>query len=169
VRTEKHLFSRVTAFENLSGAFVEASREKRHRPEVQRFEYHLEERPWESTRELDAETYQWGGYRAFWISDPKRRLIKAAPFRDRIVHHALYRVLAPVFERAYIADTYACLVGRGTLAAVRRYEAYLRRQRGQGYVLKADVRQYFPSVNHAVLGGCSGRSAISACSGCWIA
>jgi hypothetical protein len=60
-------------------------------------------------------------------------------------------VLAPIFECAYIADTYACLVGRGTLAAVRRYEAFLRRQRGRGYVLKADIRQYFPSVDQAVL------------------
>jgi len=73
---------------------------------------------------------QWGGYRAFWIYDPKKRLIRAAPFRDRVVHHALYRVLAPIVERAYIADTYACLVGRGSLAAVRRYEQVVRRQRG---------------------------------------
>jgi len=134
-------------------AHHEASRGKRDQPEVQRFEYHLEERLWELKRELEAESYQWGGYRAFWIYDPKRRLIKAAPFRDRIVHHALYEVIAAIVERAYIPDTYACLRGRGTLAAVRRYEEYVRRQRGRGYVLKADIKHYFPSVDHAVLRG----------------
>lgn len=151
MRTSKNLFPRCTAFGNLYRAFVEASHGKRYQPEVQRFEYHLEERLWEIKRELEAETYLWGGYRAFRIYDPKQRVIRAAPFRDRVVHHALYRVLAPIIERAYIPDTYACLVGRGSLAAVRRYEEYLRQQRGTGYVLKADVKQYFPSVDHAVL------------------
>lgn len=153
MRTTTHLFPKVTAFGTLFRSFVEASHRKRDQPEVQRFEYHLEERLWEIKRELEAESYQWGGYRAFWIHDPKKRLIRAAPFRDRVVHHALYRVLAPIVERAYIADTYACLIGLGSLAAVRRYEEYLRRQRGTGYVLKADVKQYFPSVDHAVLRG----------------
>ena len=69
------------------------------------------------------------------------------------MHHALHRVLTPIVERGYIADTYACLAGRGSLAAVRRYEEFLRRQGGRGYVLKADVRHYFPSVDHAVLRG----------------
>jgi hypothetical protein len=91
---------------------------------VQRFDYDLEQRPWDIKRELEAETYRWGGYRAFWIYDPKQRLIRAAPFRDRVVHHALCRVLAPIVERGYIADTCACLAGRGTLAAVRRYAAH---------------------------------------------
>jgi retron-type reverse transcriptase len=100
MRTHKNLFLQVTAFSNLYRAFLEASHGKRNRPEVQRFEYHLEERLWEIKRE------------------PEKRRIKA---------------------------------GRGTLAAVRRYEAFLRRQGGRGYVLKADIRQYFPSVDQAVL------------------
>jgi RNA-directed DNA polymerase len=69
------------------------------------------------------------------------------------VHHALYEVIAPIVERAYTPDTYACLRKRGTLAAVRRYEEYVRGQRGGGYVLKCDIKQYFPSVDHAVLRG----------------
>ena len=153
MRTHKNLFPKVTAFGTLLRGFVEASHGKRDQPEVQRFEYHLEERLWEIKRELEAETFRWGGYRAFWIYDPKKRLIRAAPFRDRVVHHALYQVLAPIVERAYIPDTYACLAGRGSLAAVRRYEDFVRRQGGSGYVLKADVRQYFPSVDHAALRG----------------
>jgi RNA-directed DNA polymerase len=153
MKTHKNLLPRVAAFENLVRAFGEASRGKRDQPDVQRFEFALEERLWEITRELEAERYQWGGYRAFWIFDPKQRLIRAAPFRDRVVHHALYQVLAPIVERGYITDSYACRVGRGSLAAVRRYEEYVRRQGGRGYVLKGDVMQYFPSVNHAVLQG----------------
>jgi hypothetical protein len=102
MRTYRNLLPTCTAFGNLYRAFVKASHGKRDQPEVQGFEYHLEERLWEIKRELEAETYLWGGYRAFWIHDPKQRLIRAAPFRDRVVHHALYRVLAPIVERAYI-------------------------------------------------------------------
>lgn len=153
METFNGLFPKVTAFENLCRAFRDASHGKRDKPEVQSFEYRLEERLWEIKQELETERYVWGEYRPFWIYDPKKRLIKAAPFPDRIVHHALYNVLQPLWERSYIADTYACLTGRETLAAVRRYEEYVRRQRGRGYVLKADIKHYFPSVDHAVLRG----------------
>ena len=151
MKTYKNLFERVTDFNNLYRAFVETSRGKRHQAQVQQFEYHLEERLWEIKKELEEERYRWGRYRSFWIYDPKKRLIKAAPFRDRIVHHAIYNVLEPLFECSYISDSYACLVGKGTLAAVLRYEEFMRRLGGSGYVLKCDISQYFPSVDHGVL------------------
>jgi len=135
MKTATNLFPQVTTFTNLCRAFRDAGRGKQDKPEVQVFAYHLEDRLWEIKHELEAEKYVWGGYRPFWISDPKPRLIKAAPFRDRIVHHALYNVLEPLWERSYIRDTYACLRGRGTLAAVRRYEEFVRWLGGKGYVI----------------------------------
>ncbi|MGH8009938.1 MAG: reverse transcriptase domain-containing protein, partial [Candidatus Binatia bacterium] len=151
MKTAKQLFPQGTAFANLCQAFHDASHGKRTKPEVQDFAYHLEERLWEIKHELEAGRYVWGGYRPFWIYDPKKRLIKAASFRDRVVHHALYNILEPLWERSYIRDTYACLSGRGTLAAVRRYEECIRQVAGRGYVLKCDISQYFASVDHAVL------------------
>jgi hypothetical protein len=84
---EKNLFHRVFAFDNLHRAFLGASHGKRDQPEVRDFEYHLETRLWEIRRELEAGAYAWGAFRRFWVNDPKRREIRAAPFRDRVVHH----------------------------------------------------------------------------------
>jgi retron-type reverse transcriptase len=151
MKTHKNLFHRVTAFGNLYQAFREASRGKRNQPDVQRFEYHLEERLWEIKRELEAGGYCWGGYRSFWINDPKPRLIHAAPFRDRVVHHAIHQILEPIFEPSFIYDTYACRKGKGTLSAVLRYDEFVRRLKGKGYVLKCDIKRYFPSIVHVIL------------------
>lgn len=151
MKSSQNLFPKVAAFENFYRAFRDASRGKRDHPEVQWFEYHLEDRLWEIKQELEAERYVWGSYRHFWIYDPKKRLIKAAPFRDRIVHHALHNVLEPLWERSYIRDTYACLRERGTLAAVARYEEFVRQLGAKGYVLQCDISQYFASVDHGVL------------------
>ena len=120
MRREKKLFARVVDFDNLSRAFGAASHGKRERPEVREFEYHLETRLWAIHAELETGPYAWGPFHRFWVQDPKRREIPAAPFRDRVVHHALFNVLDPVFRRGFIADSYACIPGRGTHRAVER-------------------------------------------------
>jgi len=151
MKTCKNLFKDVSDFRNLYLAFLEASRGKRNLSDVQRFEYHLEERLWEIKYELEAGGYCWGGYRSFRISDPKPRLIHAAPFRDRVVHHAIHQVIEPIFEPSLIYDTYACRKGKGTLAAVLRYDAFVRRHKCEGFTLKCDIHHYFASVDHEVL------------------
>lgn len=151
MKTYKNLFAGVTDFHNLHRAFIEAGHGKRHQAEVQRFEYHLEERLIGIQEELDQERYRWGGYQAFWIQDPKPRLIHAAPFRDRVVHHAIHRVLEPIFDPTLIFDTYACRKGKGTLAAVLRYDAFVRRFGGKCFVLQCDIHRYFASIHHGVL------------------
>ena len=148
---EKRLFARVTDFANLARAFRDASAGKRDRPEVQEFEHHLETRLWELRREVEAGTYRWGAYRRFLIRDPKRREIRAAPFRDRVLHHAFFTILDPLFARGYIADTYACIRGRGTHRAVRRYREFVRARGGMGNALQCDIQRYFASVDHGVL------------------
>ncbi len=151
MKTYKHLFEQVCDFHTLYRAFIEASRGKRHQAEVGRFEHHLEAQLFEIQEALLQERYRWGEYHAFWISDPKPRIIHAAPFRDRVVHHALHQVLEPIFEPSLIFDTYACRRGKGTLAAVLRYDAFVRRLRGEGFVLKGDIHHYFQSVDHGIL------------------
>ena len=99
-------------------------------------------------RELRAGTWRPGGYVSSEIRDPKRRLISAAPFRDRVVHHAVHAVIAPLFERGFIEHTYANGVGKGTHRAVARYERLRDRNR---YVLCGDVYRYFPAIDHEVL------------------
>ena len=152
---EKRLFARVTEFANLARAFRDASAGKRDRPEVQEFEHHLETRLWEFRREVEAGTYRWGAYRRFLIRDPKRREIRAAPFRDRVLHHALFNVLDPILTGGFIADTYACIPGRGTHRAVRRYREFARARRDTGHALQCDIQRYFASVDHDILVGLS--------------
>jgi RNA-directed DNA polymerase len=114
-------------------------------------------------RSLQDKTYHHGDYREFIINDSKKRLIKAAPFKDRVVHHALCNVIEPILERGFIYDSYACRNGKGTHAAVLRLEHFVRSLRGNGlrsdkgaspiYCLKCDISKYFDSVDHGVLLG----------------
>ena len=113
MKTHKHLYPHIIDFENLRQAFKRAARGKRRRPEVADFEFHLEENLASLQAELAGESYHPGRYYNFRIHDPKPRLISAAPFRDRVVHHALCQVIEPRF----ISDSYACRVGKGTHAA----------------------------------------------------
>ncbi|MDP3001138.1 MAG: hypothetical protein Q8N47_26890, partial [Bryobacterales bacterium] len=113
-----NLYEQVITFENLLGAAYRARRGKRLRPDVAAFHFDLESQLLGLRDELAAKTYQPGAYRAFYIQDPKKRLISAAPYRDRVVHHALCTVIEPVFERGFIYDSYANRVGKGTHAAL---------------------------------------------------
>ena len=115
---------------------------------VEAFEFDLEKNLVSLRRDLLERTYLPGPFRTFTITDPKPRLISAAPYRDRVVHHALCNVLEPIFERSFVFDSYACRRGKGTHAAVDRYTAFARKNR---CVLKCDVRKFFPSVDHAML------------------
>ena len=148
MKTFKHLYTQITAFENLYRAFRKAARSKRRKCDVAEFEYHLEENLLQLQSELQNESYQPGGYRHFRIHDPKPRLISAAPFRDRVVHHALCQVIEPIFERRFIHDSYACRVGKGTHAALDRAQQF---SRGSAYVLQCDIEHFFPSMDHQVL------------------
>jgi RNA-directed DNA polymerase len=145
-----NLFPQIARFENLHAAWEAARRGKRRRPDVAAFERHLESNLLSLERQLHAGSYRPGRYRSFYIREPKRRKISAAPFRDRVVHHALVRVIEPIFEARFSNASYACRVGKGTHAAANHAQALLRQH---SYVLKADVAQFFPSIDHGVLDG----------------
>jgi RNA-directed DNA polymerase len=108
------MYARIYSWDNLRLAHREAARGKRGKPAAASFEYNLADRLLELQHELTTRTYQPGPYHSFYIHEPKRRLISAAPFRDRVVHHALCNVIEPIFERGFIHDSYANRVGKGT-------------------------------------------------------
>jgi retron-type reverse transcriptase len=142
------LYERVIAFENLLRGAYRARRGKRLRPDVAAFHFDLEAHLLGLRDDLAAKSYQPGAYRAFYIHDPKKRLISAAPYRDRVVHHALCAVIEPVFERGFIYDSYANRLGKGTHAALDRSTEFARRY---PYALKCDIEKYFPTIDHAIL------------------
>ena len=125
-----------------------AAKGKREKANVLQFFSHLEENIQILIHELENRTYQPGEYNTFNIYEPKPRMISAAPFRDRVVHHALLNVIEPLFERSFIFDSYANRVGKGTHCAIRRYQKFLR---SHEYVLKCDIKKYFASIDHEIL------------------
>jgi RNA-directed DNA polymerase len=148
--TNGFLYAQVYDWDNLLLAYRKASRGKRGKAPAARFEYRLEDNLVTLQEELRDKTYRPGTYHSFYIHEPKRRLISAAPFRDRVAHHALCNVIEPIFERSFIYDSYANRKGKGNHRALDRAQFYARRHR---YVLPCDVRQFFPSIDHAVLRG----------------
>ena len=142
------MYEQICSWTNLMWAYQKAARGKRGRQAAVAFEYSLADHLLELQEELLAQTYRPGAYSSFHIHEPKRRLISAAPFRDRVVHHALCTLIEPLFEWGFVRDSYANRVGKGTHRALDRAQGYARRYR---YLLQCDVRQFFPSIDHAVL------------------
>ncbi len=143
-----HLWPQIIAFENLLRAARQAQRGKRFRPNVLAFNYRLETELHLLRAELVHRTYRPGPYRTFSILEPKPRLIAAAPYRDRVIHHALCNVICPICERSFIPHSYATRKGYGSHRALRQFTKWARSHR---YVLQCDVRRYFPSIDLEIL------------------
>ncbi len=143
-----NLWPQIIDFENILLAARNAQLGKRWTASVLQFNYHLETELLDLLAEITAKTYKPGKYKTFEIYDPKCRLISAAPYRDRVVHHALCNVIQPIFERTFIDDSYANRWGYGTHRALRRFIDFTRTS---PYVLQCDIQKYFPSIDHAIL------------------
>ena len=150
MRRVGNLWDWVIAWPKLLLAARKARRGKRSRGTVRRFEFVREFELLRLASELERGTYRPGPFHTHWITRPKPRLISAAPYRDRVVHHALMNVLEPILDRHMHPHSYACRRGKGTHAAADRVQALMRRH---GYVLQCDVRKYFPSIDHELLKG----------------
>ncbi|MDX2139535.1 MAG: reverse transcriptase/maturase family protein [Chloroflexota bacterium] len=146
--TFNHLYPQIASFEAIYQAWRQARRGKRYTAAAAAFERNLDVELLTLHQELAAESWQPGGFRSFTVHEPKRRKISAAPFGDRVVHHALINVLEPIYERTFIDDSYASRKGKGTHAALDRCTQYMRRFK---YVLQCDIQQFFPAVDHAIL------------------
>ena len=143
-----NLFSEITTFENLLKAAKKAQKSKQFYPNVLKFNYHLETELLTLQEELISQTYQPGNYRSFKIFEPKPRLISAAPYRDRVVHHALCNIIIPLFEPTFIYDSYANRKRFGSHKAIKRFTNFYR---SSSYILQCDIKTYFPSIDHEIL------------------
>ena len=142
------LYRRIAEWDNLLCAFYNAARGKRLKPDVVLYEKNLYENLKNLQAHLIEQTVSLGNYRFFKIYDPKERLICAAPFNERVVHHAIINIAGPVFERLQIYDSYACRKEKGTNAALLRALHFTKRYR---YFLKLDMKKYFDSIPHSKL------------------
>lgn len=149
-KTYNNFYPKIYDLSNLWFAFVKASKGRRSHPSIAAFEYNLERELVDLSLALKEETYQPGGYRSFTVHEPKRRKISAAPFRDRVAHHALINVIGPMLERKFIFDSYANQLNKGTHKALERCTYFMRRHE---YVLQCDIKQFFPAIDHQILSG----------------
>ena len=135
---------------NLRLAFWKAAKGKRGKADCLAFRERLDENLARLRGDILSGDVGVGNYHYFKVRDPKERLICAATFRERVLHHALMNVCEPVLERAAVFDSYACRKGKGRLAAIARARGYVQTH---GWFLKMDIRKYFDSVDHETLMG----------------
>jgi RNA-directed DNA polymerase len=143
-----HLFDGMADFGALHAAAKRAILGKRRKPSASAFYTNLEGELLRLERQLRDGSYRPGRYVTIEVRDPKRRLVSAAPFRDRVVHHALCAVIQPIFETGFIDHSFANRKGKGTHRAIEVYEGYRNRH---AHVLRCDVFRYFPAIDHAIL------------------
>lgn len=154
---KSHMFEDIISPENLLAAWREFVAGKRGKKDVQAFQAHLMDNVLALARDLERGQYKHGAYEAFKVNDPKPRDIHKASVRDRLLHHAVYRVLYPYFDRHFIADSYSCRIGKGTHRAMERFKTFGRKVSKNGtatcWVLKCDVRKFFASIDQELLYG----------------
>jgi RNA-directed DNA polymerase len=148
VKRTGNLYEKICAWDNLERAASRARKGKRYRRYAEDFELKRESKLAHLHAQLLAGSWRPGPYTTFTIHDPKERLICAPSYPDRVVHHALCNIIAPILERTFIDHSYSCRVGLGTGAARTRCRSLVRQY---SHVLKLDVRRYFPSIDHAIL------------------
>ncbi len=168
MKTYCNLYQHLCSYENLLLAFINARKRKSLKPYVLDFEANLQNNLFSLQWELLTHTYKPKPLTTFTVRDPKTRKISASDFRDRVVHHAICNIIAPIFESRFICDTYANRKGKGTLAALKRFDSFLRKVTGNGrinrreresykenrvpgFALKADIRHYFETIDQEVL------------------
>lgn len=147
-RRHDGLFPRIASFHALRRAAKQALLSKRKKPGAAAFAANLERELLKLERELRSGRYRPGGYVEIELFDPKHRIVSAAPFRDRVVHHALMAQVGPLFEAGFIAYSFANRTGKGTHRAIEAYERYRDRH---AFVLRCDVFRFFPAIDHAIL------------------
>jgi RNA-directed DNA polymerase len=153
-KTHNNLWKRIVNFESLFEGYRAAVRNKRFRESALNYRERLEENIINTLNLLIWKQWRPAAYREFCIYEPKKRLISAPAFKDRVVHHAFVRVIEPFFKNKFIADSFACRTGKGTHAAKQRVESFAataNRKWGDYYVLKGDIKAYFHSIDRHVL------------------
>lgn len=151
----KNLYAALCSYENLAAAFQKAKKRKSLKPYVIKFGEELEQNLRQLRYELVWQTYAPLPLTTFILRDPKTRKISKSDFRDRVVHHAICNVIEPMLDKSFISDSFANRVGKGTFNAIERFELFARKVSSNNtreyFVLKADIKHYFDTVNHEIL------------------
>jgi len=150
-----HIYEEIISIENLIAAWEEFIKDKKRRADVCFFAQTLLFNILSLHQDLSNFRYKHASYEEFRISDPKPRIIHKATVRDRLLHHAVYRVLYPLFDQTFIFDSYSCRKTKGTHKAFKRLVS-LTRKESQNYTaicwaLKCDIKKFFHSIDHKVL------------------
>lgn len=150
-----HKYQDIISVENLLAAWKEFVAGKRQKEDVLKFQSHLMDNILQLHEDLKDKIYIHSSYVAFKISDPKPRDIHKATVRDRLLHHAIYRILYPFFDRTYIADSYSCRDNKGTHRAMNRFTSFTNKVSKNHtrtcWVLKCDIRKFFASIDQKIL------------------
>ena len=151
----RHSFENIICLNNLLEAWKEFVKGKRNKPDVQEFSLRLMDNLFIFHEDLSSGNYRHGGYQAFNISDPKPRNIHKASVRDRLLHHAIYRILYLFFDKTFISDSYPCRLNRGTHKALNRFRAFAytvtKNDTRTCWILKCDIKKFFANINHKIL------------------
>ncbi len=150
-----HKYNDIISVENLLEAWKEFLKGKKKKLDVQQFQYKLFDNVFALYNDLKNKTYRHGSYESFNISDPKPRNIHKASVRDRLLHHAIYRILYPYFDTKFIADSFSCRKNKGTHKAVNRFHSLAHKVSQNNtktcWVLKCDIKKFFASIDHQTL------------------
>ena len=150
-----NIFEKIISLENLFSAWDTFKSDKQKKKDVRRFEWQLEENIFELYRDLKSRNYIHGDYTSFYITDPKQRIIHKALVRDRILHHAIFSVLTPLFEETFIQNSFSCRINKGTHKGITALNTITRKISGNGFkpcfALKCDIKKFFASVNRSIL------------------
>ncbi len=153
----RNLFNDIISAENLFSAWDKFRNGKRNKKDVRLFEWNLEENIFKLHRELKNKAYKHSNYTSFKISDPKPRNIHKAQVRDRILHHAVFQILNPIFEAGFISASFSCREDYGTHKGVQFLQNTLRKASKNGkvscFALKCDIKKFFDTIDHNVLFG----------------
>ncbi|MBH0017572.1 reverse transcriptase/maturase family protein [Pseudoalteromonas sp. NGC95] len=147
-------YEQIYQFENILNAAYQCRKGKTTSASALAFFNNLEENIVQIQNELMWEMYNVLPYRHFYVFEPKRRLISAPHFKDRVIHRAIYNVIEPLFDKRYIHDSYACRTGKGAHAGADRAQLFIKQvesESGKAYALKADISKYFSSIDHQAL------------------
>ena len=155
MKTYNALYSKIISYKNLFLAWKEARKGKTKKPYVIEFEQNLRENLLKLHEELKSQTYKPKPLQTFILRDPKTRKISKSAFRDRIIHHAIIRIIEPIFDSSFIYDSCANRKGKGNLFALKRFDLFKRKVTQnltkKAYCLKADIKHYFQEINHNIL------------------
>jgi len=152
---ENNLYERIYSIHNLLLAWRRARKGKTKKPDIIEFEKGLAYNLKILHDDLKSQTYKPLPLETFIHKDPKTRKISKSDFRDRVVHHALVRIIEPIFDKTFIYDSCANRKGKGNLFAIKRFELFKRKVtnnlKSEAFCLKADIKHYFQEVNPEIL------------------